>query len=101
MFTLIHFHQKKFNLTKYIRNNEWFMYSNWHRDDNMIGDDYMIYESEIVNLAENYCTNKVHNLLLNSVCIMITVQEHGLKLCVVDKIFNVMKKLIYKVNIKS
>lgn len=86
------FPSKKFNLTKYIRDGEWFMYSNWHRD-NMIGNDRMICDSEIVSLAENYCTNDVYNLLSDSVCIMITGQEYRLKLCVVDKIIKMIEKL--------
>lgn len=76
---------KKFNLTKYKKNNEWILCSNWYRD-NMIGNDNMIYMPEIVNLAKNYCANDVYNLLFNYVCIMITDQEYVKKLCVIDKI---------------
>jgi len=83
---------KKFNLTKYIKNNKWFMYSNWHRDS-MIRNDNLICESEIVSLAKVNCTDEVYNLLSDSVCIMITGQENGLKLCVVDKIIKMIEKI--------
>jgi hypothetical protein len=92
------FPSKKFNLTKYKRDDKWFLYSNWNRNS-MIGDDNVIYMPEIVSLAEIYCTNEVYNLLSNSVCIMITGQEYDKKLCAVDKIFKIMKKLNFVPNV--
>lgn len=68
------------------------MCTNWHKDS-MIGNDNLIYESEIVSLAKVNYTNDVYNLLSNFVYIMITGQKYEQKLCIVDKIIKIIEKL--------
>lgn len=86
------FPSKQYNLTKYIKDNKWYKYTNWNKDC-MIDKKNKILEPEVCIIIQTESNKNIHNLLINSVCIIIAGKEFDIEFSITNKLIELAKKI--------